>query len=264
MIKSTAVAFAFVLSLLAGSAAAQIAYVGSSTLGEHIIPEAARAFAAKTGIPFGRIELQGSGEGLEMVLRGEAPLAGVARSLTLEEKQRRPYYRIVGYDAIGIYVHPTNPVTSLTRPQLKAIYTGRITNWHEVGGADAPIVCITQRWGARQAQMLEVQEFLMAGAPYREDRQEVDRQPDMADALLTEPYGITALSQSFARPGIKAIAIDGFTPEPRHIRSGGYLLSRPLLLVSSAHPPGAVTQFIDFLLGPEGQEIVARKFVPVR
>jgi phosphate transport system substrate-binding protein len=261
--KSTASAVALVLGILVGSAAAQITYGGSSTIGETIIPEAAKAFAAKTGIPFGRIEIQGSGKGLEMVLRGEVQLAGVARSLTLEEKQRSLYYRIIGYDAVGIYVHPTNPVTSLTKQQLKAIYTGRITNWNEVGGADAPIVCI-MIWGAKRSMMIEFQENILDGAPYRTDRKEVDRQPDAVDALLPEPYGITALSPAFARPGIKVVSIDGFVPEPQHIRSGAYLLSRPLLLVSPAHPPGAVKQFIDFLLGPEGQEIVARKFVSVR
>jgi phosphate transport system substrate-binding protein len=262
--KSTASAVALILGMLCGSAAAQIAYVGSSTIGEHVIPEAAKAFAAKTGILFSRIETQGSGKGLEMVLRGEAQLTGVTRSMTLEEKQRPLYYRIIGYDAIGIYVHPTNPVTSLTKQQLKAIYTGRITNWHEVGGADAPIVCITMIWGDKRAQMTVFQEHIMDGAPYREDRKEVDRQADEVDALLPEPYGITLLSPAYAQPGVKAVAIDGFAPELQHIRSGAYVLSRPLLLVSQAHPPSEVKQFIAFLLGPEGQEIVARKFVPVR
>jgi hypothetical protein len=68
MIKSTASALALVLGILSGSAAAQLAYVGSSTIGETIIPEAAQVFTAKTGIPFGRIEIQGSGKGLDMVL----------------------------------------------------------------------------------------------------------------------------------------------------------------------------------------------------
>ena len=69
-----------------------------------------------------------------MVLRGQAPLAGISRSLTFEEKQRRFYYQIIGYDAVGVYVHPANSVTSLTKQQLKAIQTGEITNWKRVGG----------------------------------------------------------------------------------------------------------------------------------
>jgi phosphate transport system substrate-binding protein len=264
MIKSTASALALILGMLSGLASAQITYVGSTTIGESLIPEAAKAFTAKTSIPFGSIEMPGSSKGLEMILRGEAQLAGISRSLTLEEKQRRFYYRIIGYDAVGIYVHPANPVTSLTKQQLKAIHTGQITNWNEVGGADAPIVCITQNWGASPAQMIEFQRNIMDGASYREDRQEFAQQSDQVTALLPEPYGIIAISPAFAQAGIKAVAIDGFAPEPQHVQSGAYLLSRPLLLVSQAHPPSAVKQFIDFLLAPEGQEIVARKFVPIR
>jgi phosphate transport system substrate-binding protein len=264
MIKSTASAVALVLGILSGTASAQIAYVGSSTLGENIIPEAAKAFIAKTGIPFGSIEIQGSGKGLEMVLRGDAQLAGVSRSLTFEEKQRRIYYRIIGYDAVGVFVHPANPLTTLTKQQLKAVYTGRVTNWKEVGGVDAPIVLITLILGSGRGLVTELQDNIMNGAAYREDRIEVERQLDAVAALVPEPYGITAASPAFVRPGIKALAIDGFAPEPQHVQSGAYLLSRPLLLVSQAHPPGQVKRFIDFVLGPEGQEIVARNFVPVR
>lgn len=264
MLKSMAAVIALVLGMFYSSASAQLSYMGSATIGEHIVPEAAKAFTAKTGIPFGNIEMQSSAKGLKMLQSGAAPLVGVVRPLTLEEKQQRLYYRIIGYDALGVYVHAANPVARLTQQQLKAIYTGQITNWHEVGGADAPILCITLTQGDKRAQAMLLQERVMDGAPYSENRKEVDRPPDEVAALLTEPYGITTVSPSFARPGIKAVAIDGFAPEPQHIRSGAYLLSRPLLLVTPARPLSEVKQFIDFLLGPEGQEIVAHKFVPVR
>jgi phosphate transport system substrate-binding protein len=104
----------------------------------------------------------------------------------------------------------------------------------------------------------------MDGAPFREDRVETDRQLDAIAALVQKSYGITAASPAFAPASIKALAIDGFMPEPQHVQTGAYLLSRPLLLVSQARPPTQVKQFIDFMLSPEGQEIVARKFVPVR
>jgi phosphate transport system substrate-binding protein len=264
MIRTLASVLAIVLAALPEPALAQVSYVGSSTIGDHIIPAAAKAFTAKTKIAFGTIEIQGSGKGLELVLRGEAPLAGVGRSLTLAEKQRRIYYQIIGYDAVAVFIHPDNPLATLTQPQLKAIYTGRTTNWNEVGGPDARIVCITQIWGAKRAQMVEFQQQVMDGAPYRDDRREVDLQSDQVTALLAERHGITALSPAFARPGIKTVSIEGFPPEPRHIRSGAYLLSRSLLLVSPAHPKPDVKQFLDFMLSREGQAIVARKFVPVR
>ena len=251
------------LGLLATPAFGQLSYVGSSTIGEIIMPEAARAFREKTGIAVDVISMQGSGKGLEAVLSGAAPLAGVSRALSRAEKQQRIYYLIIGYDAVGVFVHPTNPVRELSRSQLKAIHTGEITSWKQVGGQGGPIVAITQIWGAKRAQMIEFQQHVMDNVDYRADRKEVDRQVDQVEALRVERRGITAVSLAFARPGITAIAIEGFTVESRHIRSGAYILSRPLVLVASVPPTPEAKAFMDFMLSPEGQAIVARRFVPL-
>jgi phosphate transport system substrate-binding protein len=248
----------------AGSAAAELSYVGSSTIGDHIVPAAAEAFARKTGIKLESIATQGSGQGVELVLRGAAPLAGVARGLTLVEKRQRISYQTIGYDAVAAYVHGSNPVTSLNKATLKGIFMGHIRNWKEVGGKDAPLVVITQTWSAQRGQMVEFRDHVMNGAAYREDRWEVDRQADQVGALLSEPRGITAVSLAVARPGIKAVAIEGFPPDARSVRSGAYLLSRPLLLVTPARPDPDARRFVEFMLSAEGQAIVARKFLPLR
>jgi len=73
--------------LLAVPSLAEVSYVGSSTLGENVIPEASQAFTAQTGIRFGAIEIQGSGQGLDKVVKGEAELAGVSRNLSRSEKR---------------------------------------------------------------------------------------------------------------------------------------------------------------------------------
>jgi phosphate transport system substrate-binding protein len=248
----------------AATAAAELSYVGSSTIGDHVIPAAAEAFTRKTGVKLGSIETQGSGKGLELVVRGAAPLAGVTRSLTFVEKQQRIYFQTIGYDAIAVYVHGSNPVTSLSKAALKGIFTGRIRNWKEVGGKDAPLVVITQIWGARRAQMVDFHDQVMDRVAYREDRREVDRPVHQVAALLSEPYGITATSLVEEQPGIKAVTIDGFSPDARSVRSGAYLLSRPMLLVIPARPDPDARRFVEFMLSPEGQAIVARKFIPVR
>jgi phosphate transport system substrate-binding protein len=248
----------------AATAAAELSYVGSSTIGDNIIAPAVEAFARKTGVKLGSIATQGSGQGLELVVRGAAPLAGVGRGLTFVEKQQRIYYQTIGYDAVAVYVHGSNPVSNLSKAALKSIYTGRIRGWKEVGGTEAPLVVITQIWGAQRAQMVEFRAQIMDGAAYREDRWEVDRQSDQIAALLSEPRGITAVSLASARPGISAVAIEGFSPDPRSVRSGAYILSRPLLLVTPARPDPDARRFVEFMLSPEGQAIVARKFLPVR
>jgi phosphate transport system substrate-binding protein len=248
----------------AATAAAELSYVGSSTIGDNIMPAAAEAFTKKTGIKLRSIESQGSGKGLDLVVRGAAPLAGVSRSLSTVEKQERIYYQTIGYDAIAVFVHGSNPVTSLSKADLKGIFTGRIQSWKEVGGKNAPLVVITEIWGVKRAGMVEFRDQVMDGGAYREDRREVDLPTDQVAALLTEPHGITFVSLSLARPGIKAVAIDGFSPDARSVRSGAYILSRPLLLVMPARPDPDARRFVEFMHSADGQAIVARKFLSVR
>jgi phosphate transport system substrate-binding protein len=163
-----------------------------------------------------------------------------------------------------VFVHDSNPVTSLSKAALKDIFTGRIRSWKEVGGNDAPLVVITQIWGAQRAQMVDFHEQVMGRVAYREDRREVDRPAHQVAALLSEPRGITATSLIEGRPGIKTLAINDFPPDARSVRSGAYLLSRPMLLVIPARPDPDARRFVEFMLSPEGQAIVARKFIPVR
>jgi len=257
-------AVTIILGSAAPTAAAELSFVGSSTIGDNIIPAAAEAFTRKTGIKFGSIATQGSGQGLELVMRGAAPLAGVSRGLTFVEKQQRIYYQTIGYDAVAVYVHDSSPVTSLSKAELKGIYTGRIRSWKEVRGQDRPVVVITQTWSAQRAQMVEFRDQVMDGVNYREDRWEVDRQVNQVIALLSEPRGIAAVSLASARTGIRAVTIEGFAPDARSVRSGAYLLSRPLLLVTAARPDPDARRFVEFMLSPEGQAIVARKFLPLR
>ena len=250
------------VALAAGPAAAEISYAGSSTIGLVLMPDAARAFTLRTGIPFGSVEIQGTGRGIEMVARGEAPLAGASRALTATEKKAGLRYQIIGYDAVGVYVNALNRVQSVTRPQLKDVFTGGITNWKELGGQDARIVVLTAKIARRGGQSVEFQAHVLNGLPYRADRREITGgQTELAAALVAEPHGINTVSPAFARPGMKAIALEGFHPTLENVRSGAYVLSRPLVLVAPPHPTPEVRRFLDFMLGAEGQAIVARHFV---
>jgi phosphate transport system substrate-binding protein len=112
--------------------------------------------------------------------------------------------------------------------------------------------------------MMDFQQSVMDGAPYRADRKELDRQVQQAELLLKEPNGITMLSSVYGRPECKPITIDGVAPEPQHVRSGAYILSRPLILVSPARPTAEVRAFVAYFLSLEGQAIVAGKFTSIR
>jgi phosphate transport system substrate-binding protein len=259
------IALAVGLSAVAAPVMAQVSYVGSSTIGNKIMPEAARVFTARTGVAVAGVQIQGSGVGIDLVARGLAPLAGSSRALSVAEKKLGLRYQIIGYDGMVVFVHASNRVKTLTPAELKGIFTGKIRHWSAVGGADAPITVITVHVAERRGQSVEFQAHTLDGQPYREDRQEVDGgQGEQALALASTPHGIAVVSSAFAVAGIRAIALDGYEPTMENVRSGAYVLSRPLVLVAPSHPTADVRRFLDFMLSAEGQAIVARHFVSIR
>jgi phosphate transport system substrate-binding protein len=245
-------------------ASAELSYDGSSTIAEGVIKDAARAFTAKTGVPFGRIGITGAAVAIPLVTQGKVTIGGVSRSLTSTERQAAIFHQTIGYDALTVTVHGDNPVGALTRERLKGIYTGRILNWREVGGRDAPIVLITEQVSKGRGQVVEVQRHILDGAPYRADRREVETGSDEVRALLSERDGVTVLARPYVTKGLKTVAIEGYLPDIDNVRSGAYPLSRPLVIVIARDYSAEARQFLDFLLGAEGQAIVARYFVTVR
>ena len=243
---------------------APLRYAGSSTIGEHVMSELATAFEAQSDSSFGRIGLEGSGAGLDALAQGEADLAGVSRRLRGDERARRPYYVIIGYDAIAVLVHASNPVTALSADQVSGLFTGRIRRWSELGGADAPVVVIDETQGQKRGTRAAFQTLALRNRPYRDDRVQVDRPRDMVERLNDEPNGVAAVSMTFLAPGTRHVVVDGVSPTPSAILGGRYPFSRPLLLVTQSAPTGALAHFMDFVMSPEGQSIVARKFVAVR
>lgn len=252
-----------VLILPQGLFAQELSYDGGSELGVWVIPEAAKAFEAKTGIKFKSISYGlGSGKGLEAAMEGNIPMAGVSRALTTEEK-KKVYSQIVGYDAIAIYVNEKNPVTNLSKEQLKAIYKGKITNWKEVGGRDAKIIPVTESLTAKGATLKTFQDVVLDGAEFGTIT-EVDRSHNVAKYVAAYENAIGYASLAFKSPAIKTISFNNIEPSGENVRKGKYPLSRPLNLVTKEQPTGDLKKFFEFILSPEGQAIVGRTYVPVK
>ncbi|WP_054696526.1 substrate-binding domain-containing protein [Geotalea toluenoxydans] len=140
--------FCIVLSalfILPTLALADITYSGSSTIGTGILKAgAADAFANKTGKKLASIEIPGSGKGVKALIEGKVMVAGASRPLKPEEKKEKLSSTTIGYDAVTVFVHKNNPIKNLSKEQLKGIFTGKIKNWKEVGGKNAPIVPNTE------------------------------------------------------------------------------------------------------------------------
>jgi phosphate transport system substrate-binding protein len=240
----------------------ELTYSGSSTIGMNILPEAVRLFVKKTGLKFNRIQNPGSGKGVADMLDGKYLVGGASRKLNQDEINKGAIATAIGYDAISVIVNKANPINSLTKEQLKGIFTGKIKNWKEVGGNDAPIKPNTEILGEKRATMLEFQEMIMDKEPYGKGFLEIDYPRDQVPAVEKDPNGICSPSLSFANDRVKVLAVNNIHPTKENIKNGSYLISRPLLLITKGPHKGSAKKFIDFMLSPEGQTIVGQKFVP--
>lgn len=253
-------------------AAEELRYSGSSTIGTSILLAGAEeAFAKKSGIKFAAIDQPGSGKGIQALLDGKTPLAGASRPLKAEEKKQKLIGTIIGYDAIAVFVHASNPVTNLSKEQLKGIFTGAITNWKEVGGKDAPITPNTEIQGDKRATMEMFTELVLDGAAHGKGFKEIDLPRDQIVDLASNPNAICSVSLGLLaavpadlRGKVKPVSVNGLEPTDSNVQSGAYLISRPLLLVTQGLPKGQVKEFIGYMLSAEGQAIVSKNFVAVR
>ncbi|MGB8299034.1 MAG: phosphate ABC transporter substrate-binding protein [Polyangia bacterium] len=269
LIAKIAVAL-FIVAAPANAADDTLSYSGSSTIGVGIMQAGAvKAFEAKTGLKFKSVETIGSSKGVKALIEGKATVAGASRALTNEEKAAKVLGYNIGYDAIAVFVHVDNPVKSLSKAQLKGIFTGKTTRWKDVGGADAPIYPNTEMVGHATVQVFR--ELALDDEPYGKGFKEFDQPLDQivevaydARAICTVSLGLLASVSPELRKKVKPILIDGVEPTERNIRSGAYLVSRPLVLGTMGSPKGDVKRFIDFMLSREGQQIVAHNFVPLK
>ncbi|MDR2054510.1 MAG: substrate-binding domain-containing protein [Desulfovibrio sp.] len=239
-----------------------LTYEGASTIGTKIMPEAAKTFTSKSGIPFGAIGGAGAGAGLNAVANGRASFGGLASAMSEAEKARVVAWQIIGYDVLGVFAHPSNPVKSLSMAQLKEIFAGRAVDWKQFGGPDLPITVYSERLSGGRATVRAFREMVLGGEPYGKVV-ELDDAVDCIADVGRDPGGITASSLSFASPDVRALAVDGALPQKEAVQSGAYALKRPLTLIT-LRPTGNIQAFFDFMLTPEGQEIVGKNFVPVK
>jgi phosphate transport system substrate-binding protein len=271
--RIAALAAAVLLLPAAALAADGLSYSGSSTIGQSILEAAGakKAFEAKTGVKFKSFEVPGSGKGIEALIAGKVSVAGASRPIKPAEKAAGVLGTVIGYDAVAVFVNKENPVKDLSKEQLKGIFTGKIKNWKEVGGKDAPIVVNTEIQGAKRATMEMFNEMVMDKAPYGAGFKEIDLPKDQIievartpNGIGTPSYGLLAAVPPDVRAKVKALWVDGVAPTHEDIQSGAYLISRPLNLATMGAPKGDVKAFIDYMLSPAGQAFVGKDFVPVR
>ncbi|MBF5046205.1 MULTISPECIES: phosphate ABC transporter substrate-binding protein [Myxococcaceae] len=239
-----------------------LSYAGSGTLSDTVLPPLSESFVRRGGVPLTYDGYVGSSAGFAAAMKGQVMLSGVARALKSSEKAQHPYYVIIGYDALAIFVHPDNPVASLSRAQLKELFTGKARSWKDVGGADVPVERVTTKLATGSGTADFFREKVLEGAAFAPAHEIADVR-EMVAYVAAHPRAIAFGSLSVPPQGVRAVQVEGVAPTADSVRTADYLLSRPLVLATREVPEGPLQAFLDHVMSPEGQAIVARSFVPV-
>ncbi|MDC0709001.1 phosphate ABC transporter substrate-binding protein [Stigmatella sp. ncwal1] len=215
----------------------------------------------------------GSGTGLAALINGTTDIAMSSRPIKEAESEKiRTQFKAaaeqiaVAKDGVTFYVNEKNPLNALTVEQLKGIYLGDITNWKEVGGADAPIVLYSRENSS--GTYVFVKDHLLNGEDYAAQAQTLPGTAAVVNAITQEKNGIGYGGAAYAK-GIKELKIKTaageVAPSAENIKSGKYPLSRDLYFYLRGKPTGEVKTFIDFALSSEGQQIVNKVgYFPVK
>lgn len=204
----------------------------------------------------------GSGVGATAAVEGTADIGMLSRDLKASEKEGNDLREfVVGKDGIALVGHPSNTVSDLTLAQIKAIYQGEITNWKEIGGADAEIILIGRDSSSGTREFFT--EFVLKKEDSAKDMQELNSNGAVALAVSITPGAIGYLSLEYVDDSLKAFSIGGIAPTVENVISGTYEINRPLLMVTNGEPEGLAADYLDFILSAEGQQIIKDNgFIP--
>jgi phosphate transport system substrate-binding protein len=175
----------------------------------------------------------------------------------------------IALDAIVLIVNAASPVRSLDMVQARDIFAGRIRNWREVGGPDHPIDAITREEGSGTRTTFE-EKVMVAGMP-RDDKGKAEPLPfsptclvqnsngSVREVVATDPYAIGYISVGLLEPRVHPLALNGIEPTEPNIRQKLYPLARAFLFLTGGSAAGATRQFLDFVLGAEGQKTLVEE-----
>jgi phosphate transport system substrate-binding protein len=200
--------------------------------------------------------------GIAQVKEGIVDIANCSRDLKPEEDDGRLVDHPIALDIIAIVVHPEVAVSDLTPQQVKDIFTGKVSNWKEVGGADAPILVVVRDRASGTREMFDKEALgneEVVGTAIESNSNGILR-----ETIAATRNSIGYLSIGYVNPTVKAIAYDGVAPSMETARDGSYSLSRFLRMYTHGESTPTAQDFIDYVLSEEFQmDVVAREYIPV-
>ncbi len=198
----------------------------------------------------------GSGSGIQAVQEGRCDIGLSSRNLKEEEAAGGLEATILAYDGIAVIVSPENPVVDLDVETIAKLYTGKITNWKDVGGNDAPVVLIGREAGSGTRDGFESITDTKEQCQYR---QELTSTGDVITAVAQNPDAIGYASLASLKDSVKAVTVGGVAPTEDTVKDGSYVIQRPFVLVTRKDTAlsDAAQAFFEFATSPDAAELIA-------
>jgi phosphate transport system substrate-binding protein len=206
----------------------------------------------------------GSGLGIKQAGEGLVDIGNTGRKPTDEEIQKFNL-KVLKWatDGVGAVVHPDNSVQALTSEQLRVIFSGKITNWKAVGGSDQRINLYTRDEASGTRKVFWKKALAKGDISARANV--VVSNGAMKTAVSSDPFAIGYVSVGHMDTSVAPVALDGIKPALATVRSGEYKVARGLYSLTKGEATGLAKLFLDFIVSPTGQQIVADKgFIPVK
>jgi phosphate transport system substrate-binding protein len=246
----------------------QVIVTGSTTI-LPIAEQAAEGFQEANPGTSVLVSGLGSSAGIEAVMTGTSDIGSSSRDLKEEEEGKGLVDTPIAFDGIAVIVNPSNPVAALTIEQLRAIFSGQVTNWREVGGEDRDIDLVNrdEASGTREA----FKKIVMSDDA-RFDRSAVvlPGTGQVRDVVSRSEGAIGYISVGFVEPRfgsrpVKSLPVDGVVPSEATVASQEYPIARTLHFFTMGDPSGLAKEYVDYVLSNEVQEgvVVDAGFVPV-
>ena len=197
----------------------------------------------------------GSGSGIQAVQEGRCDIGLSSRALKDAEKEAGLTETVLAYDGIAMIVNPANSVEDLSLEQIADIYTGKITNWSEVGGNDSQIVLIGREAGSGTRGGFEEIAGVVDACQYR---QELSSTGDVITTVAQNPDAIGYASLAAVKDTVKALKVAGVTPTEATVKDGTYTIQRPFVLATkTGEKLNDVAQaFFDYVTSADAGEII--------
>ena len=250
---------ALILSLAIPCYAEKIVVEGSTTV-LPIAQKAAEVFMNNNQGAEISIRGGGSGVGIASLIDGNCDIGSSSRPIKDTELDRAVTNgrslkaSIIAMDGICVIVHPSNSVSALTKKQIKDIYTGAISNWKQLGGADEKIVVVSRDSSSGTFEAFGT--LALDGAKVRADSLMQASNQAVASTVSSTTGGVGYVGLGYVTSSVKAVDVNGVKASKETVLTNKYILGRPLFMYTNGEPKGLTKQYIDYILSLEGQKLV--------